>query len=119
MDVPVETVTAISEELDLIGYYVFSPQTVVPGRDAGARMFAPRYGIREEPATGMAAGPLACFLHDRVEVRKDHLQIEQGCLMSPPSPSVIQVMLSLSQGGIRGLMAGGRARVVQSLVVSV
>jgi PhzF family phenazine biosynthesis protein len=112
-------ITAVSEELDLIGYYVFSPETVVPGRDAGARMFAPRYGITEESATGMAAGPLACFLHDRMGVRKDRVQIEQGRLMSPPSPSVIQVRLFLSGGGIRSVMAGGRGKVLRSLVVRV
>lgn len=115
----VPAVTAVSEELDLIGYYVFSPETVVPGRDAGTRMFAPRYGITEESATGMAAGPLACFLHDRMGVRKARVQIEQGRLMSAPSPSVIQVRLSLSSGAIRSLMAGGRAKVLRSLVVSV
>lgn len=112
-------VTAISDALDLIGNYVFSPETVVPGRDAGARMFAPRYGIREESATGMAAGPLACFLYDRMKVAKDHMQVEQGRLMSPASPSVIQVRLSLSNGRIASLMAGGRAKVMRSLVVSV
>jgi PhzF family phenazine biosynthesis protein len=50
----------ISEQYDLIGYYVFSNETALPERHAGARMFAPRYGIDEESATGMAAGPLAC-----------------------------------------------------------
>ena len=55
-------IESISEELDLIGYYVWAPA----GGDcvATARMFAPRYGITEEAATGMAAGPLGCnFVH--------------------------------------------------------
>jgi len=62
-----EAIHKISEAYDLIGYYLFSERTRVSGRDAGARMFAPRYGILEESATGMAAGPLACFLHDRLQ----------------------------------------------------
>ena len=50
--------------------YVFSTQTRVAGRDAGTRMFAPYYGIPEESATGMAAGPLACFLYDYLDIKK-------------------------------------------------
>ena len=30
----------------------------------GTRIFAPRYGINEESAAVMAAGPLACYLND-------------------------------------------------------
>lgn len=109
----------ISEELDLIGYYVFCAETRVAGRDAGSRMFAPRYGIREEAATGMAAGPLACYLRDRMGVKKDRLLIEQGRLMSPASPSVITVDLETKNGAISRLMAGGRAKAVKSLSVEV
>ncbi|HEY5718625.1 MAG TPA: PhzF family phenazine biosynthesis protein [Motiliproteus sp.] len=104
-------VTTFSNELDLIGLYVFTPATHHPGRQASARMFAPRYGITEEAATGMAAGPLACVLYDQLGIRQPRLQIEQGYLMAAPSPSVIEVHLDLDQQGkISGLMAGGRAR---------
>jgi PhzF family phenazine biosynthesis protein len=104
-------VAAVSEIYDLIGYYVFSPQTMKEGRDAGARMFAPRYGIDEESATGMAAGPLACYLHDKLNVQKDSFTIEQGYLMPKPSPSVISVRLHKENDSISSLMAGGKAAV--------
>lgn len=107
----------ISEQLDLIGFYVFSRQTRQPGRAAGARMFAPRYGIDEESATGMAAGPLACFLHDRLQLPGPRLLIEQGYLMQPPSPSVIIVDLQLAAGRIERLLAGGRARTSHELTL--
>ena len=54
-----EAIERISDALDLIGFYVFTTDGLEPGDDATARMFAPRFGIREESATGMAAGPLA------------------------------------------------------------
>jgi PhzF family phenazine biosynthesis protein len=101
----------VSEAYDLVGYYVFSRETVKGGRDAGARMFAPRYGIAEEAATGMAAGPLACYLHDCLKNAKNRYVIEQGRLMSPPSPSVIVVKLNKENGAISSLMAGGKAAV--------
>lgn len=97
----------LSEEYDLIGYYVFTSETNVAGRDASTRMFAPRYGIDEESATGMAAGPLACYLHDIMHIQKDSFQIEQGYAMQPASPSCINVVLNFEQGDIVGLKAGG------------
>ncbi len=112
-------VESVSEELDLIGYYAFSLETRVPGRHAGTRMFAPRYGIPEEAGTGMAAGPLACFLHDHLGVESRELFIEQGWLMQPPSPSVIRVVLEGGNGGIARLMAGGSARALSSIRVDV
>lgn len=112
-------VESLSDELDLIGYYVFSTTTKVPGRHAGARMFAPRFGIPEEAGTGMAAGPLACFLHDHLGVDERAILIEQGWLMQPPSSSVITVALEFADGRITRLMAGGTARVVSSFRVAV
>lgn len=109
----------ISDQYNLIGYYVFSTETTLPDRHAGARMFAPRYGIGEESATGMAAGPLACFLHDRLDIDATTLLIEQGRLMQPPSPSVIKVDLRLTDGTISSLMAGGKGRSTVAMKIEV
>jgi len=100
-------IAPVIEIYDLIGFYIFSLQTVKKSRDAGARMFAPRYGIDEESATGMAAGPLACFLHDKLTIQKDSFTIEQGHLMPKPSPSVISVRLNKDNASISSLMVGG------------
>ncbi len=114
-----ESIQTVSEALDLVGYYVFSPDTRQAGRDAGARMFAPRFGIQEESATGMAAGPLACYLYDVLGTPSTELNIEQGWLMEPPLPSVISVKLTVTNGTISTLMVGGRARVESLMEVSV
>lgn len=106
-----EQIEEISTLHDLVGYYLFSQQTAIAGRDAGSRMFAPRYGINEEAATGMAAGPLACFLHNRLGISKNAFLIEQGRLMPEPSPSIIHVRLKIDQNLISGLLAGGNAAV--------
>lgn len=112
-------VESVSDDLDLIGYYVFSTATKVFGRHAGTRMFAPRFGIAEEAATGMAAGPLACFLYDHLGVRERDIFIEQGWHMHPQSPSVIKVILELVNGKISRLMAGGTARAISSMKVEI
>lgn len=67
----------------------------------------------------MAAGPLACFLHDHLGISDQEILIEQGWLMHPPSPSVIKVVLELADGKISRLMAGGTTRVTSSLRVEV
>ncbi|MBY5938114.1 PhzF family phenazine biosynthesis protein [Marinobacter nauticus] len=110
LSVDQKQIAQISEALDLIGFYVFAQLSALKGRDAGARMFAPRYGIEEEAATGMAAGPLACYLHDKMSVSGRELYIEQGHWMPTPSPSLIKVQLNVGEdGNIKGLFAGGRA----------
>lgn len=85
-----DAIAAISEKLDLIGYYVFTTDTSATQHDATTRMFAPRYAITEESATGMAGGPLACLLHDYLDIK---------------------------DGKITGLMAGGYGRSMEEMEI--
>lgn len=112
-------ISQISDDLDLIGYYIFCTETSSPVRDATTRMFAPRYGIEEEAGTGMAAGPLACYLFDIIGIKKDRILIEQGWFMEQPSPSLIIVDLSLDNGKITKIMAGGKGILMTSLTVEI
>ncbi|HEY8608192.1 MAG TPA: PhzF family phenazine biosynthesis protein [Noviherbaspirillum sp.] len=112
-----DAIAAVSEALDLIGYYVFAESGGEVA--ASARMFAPRYGIPEEPATGMAAGPLACYLYDRLGLRRHAFLIGQGAYMQPPSPSRIMVDLQLAQHRIASLYVGGEARLRRTLAVEI
>lgn len=112
-----DLISAVSEKLDLIGYYVFTTDSTATDKDATTRMFAPRYAIEEESATGMAAGPLACVLHDFLDIKKDTLLLEQGKFMKPASPSLITVELDVENGEIKSLMAGGHGKVSRSLSI--
>ncbi len=103
-------VKQISEKYGLIGYYLYAyPET--KAYDATTRMFAPAYGIDEEAATGMAAGPLAAFLHQIERKHKVTFDVQQGIYMSQPSPSKIRVRLEVEDLHIRRLYAGGSAYV--------
>ena len=113
------SITQVSEEDDLIGYYVFCLQPNLVGRDASTRMFAPRYGITEEAGTGMAAGPLACYLYDLLNLKKNQFLIEQGWFMAQPSPSLIIVDLLLDNNRITNVMAGGRGKPMSVITVSI
>jgi PhzF family phenazine biosynthesis protein len=104
-----QLVKKISEELDLIGYYVFVRKQGRP--DAVARMFAPRYGIDEESATGMAAGPLACYLHTVRNAVPLHFTFYQGDFMTIPSPSALYVELNIENDQVKNLYVSGDVKI--------
>ena len=56
------------------------------GRRWKTRMFAPGHGINEDPATGSAAGPLACHLlrHGRIASGQE-IELAQGAEIGRPS----------------------------------
>lgn len=113
-----EVIESLSEKYGLIGFYVYSPSEDAAVH-ATSRMFAPFYGIEEEAATGMAAGPLACYLHHYGAVQAEEVVISQGKHMTPPSPSMITVRLKITAQGIEKLYAGGRGYVSGVKTVSV
>ena len=114
-----DLISKISEEFDLIGYYVFTPEIKEKEKDVQTRMFAPRYGIEEEAGTGMAAGPLGCYLYDVLHLQQKRFLIAQGQWMKNPSPSLIVVDLTLEDSKIVGLMAGGEGKLSSVKVVNI
>ena len=114
-----DAIENISEAYDLIGYYVFTTDATAAEIDATTRMFAPRYGILEEAATGMAAGPLASYLYDVLQLKQTTFKIQQGKYMSPPSSSALEVQLRVENETIIGLMAGGKGVVANELNIEI
>jgi trans-2,3-dihydro-3-hydroxyanthranilate isomerase len=92
--------------------YVFCRQTVEAGHAFHARMFAPRLGVPEDPATGSAAAAFAGLVARYGQLRDgDHrLTIEQGYEMG--RPSLIELSLSLQGGKLVGASIGGEAILV-------
>ena len=72
------------------------------------RMFAPADGVPEDPATGSAAGPLACHLarHDVVPWGEE-IEIEQGTEIG--RPSTLFARASGSGDAIESVEVGGTA----------
>ena len=75
------------------------------------RMFAPADGVPEDPATGSAAGPLACHLarHGLIAFG-DEIQISQGVEIR--RPSTLHARVTGSAEKIEGVEVGGSAVVV-------
>ncbi len=110
-----QAVNDLSERYGLIGLYLYTPKGTM--YDVTTRMFAPFYGIDEEAATGMAAGPLAAYLYQIAGNKKADFIIEQGRFMRPASPSLIRVQVDVSEGLIQKIFAGGAAYVSGTVVI--
>ena len=105
--VPVRTLTAVRsiqpdasaiikvcERFGANGIMVFTTVTVESFASVHARMFAPKIGILEDPATGSAGGALGAYLaqHGVVEVGPTtDILIEQGYEIDRPSRILVQV----------------------------
>jgi trans-2,3-dihydro-3-hydroxyanthranilate isomerase len=91
--------------------FMFCRQTE-GGADFHARMFAPGYGIAEDPATGSAVAAFAGLLAASGRLGDgDHtVRVEQGYEMG--RPSLIELTMTISGGRITTAAIGGSAVVV-------
>ena len=61
------------EVLDSSELYVFTTDTLYPDSTTHGRMFAPLFGIAEDPATGSGSGPLGLLSGPARHIRrKEH-----------------------------------------------
>ena len=74
-------------------------------------MFAPGYGVLEDPATGSAAGPLACHLvrHGRIDLGQE-IEIHQGSEIG--RPSLLRAEVGGSGSMISDVRVGGLVQIV-------
>ncbi len=95
------------------GVFIFSAQ---PGADRGdratvySRMFAPDIGVAEDPATGIASGPLGCYLvrHKVAPPEKAGAMLSlQGVKMGRPSH--VHISIGLQNGEIASVRVGGES----------
>jgi len=95
----------------LVGVFVFSPEPLGSEVTAYSRMFAPEFGVAEDPATGGASGPLGSFLVKHGVVsgpRMQRMVSLQGVAMG--RPSVIHIAIAQDAAGeITRVQVGGRA----------
>ncbi len=107
---------ALRDSHDFAQYYVFTLELGDPPATVYSRMFAPLFGIPEDPATGGACGPLGGYLlsHGLVErtSAREILNL-QGVAMGRPSwmhievPGTPEAVGSVRVGGQSVLVARG------------
>ena len=92
--------------------FLFCRETADAGNAFHTRMFAPAFGILEDPATGSAAAAFAGYLtvHGGYTDGGHEVRIEQGYEMG--RPSLIELTLHIAAGQLKGAAIAGDAVVV-------
>jgi trans-2,3-dihydro-3-hydroxyanthranilate isomerase len=92
--------------------FVFSNETEDTTHNFHARMFAPRAGVREDPATGSAAAAFAGFCAQSLALDdgEHRFIIEQGFEMG--RPSLIELCVTMRGGALGSATVGGPAIIV-------
>jgi trans-2,3-dihydro-3-hydroxyanthranilate isomerase len=113
---------ALAEPTNHPAVFVFTLERVAGGADVHGRMFAPGLGIKEDAATGAAAGPLGAYLVRHGALTPDEggetrVRLEQGVEMGRPSRIEIVIAsddTSTKSGAkqIREVRVGGEAVIV-------
>lgn len=101
----------LARDVSLTGVFVFCPEPYDSKNDFNARMFAPEYGVTEDPATGSAAGCFAGYLVKHRYLRKSEVdvRVEQGFEIGRPS---LLHLKAAERGGAIEVNVGGRVAMV-------
>ncbi len=93
----------------LLGTFLYCRQTVHTASSFHARMFAPDFGVPEDPATGSAAAAFAGVVHrfDALPDGTHRRVIEQGYEMG--RPSTIALTVEVEHGKLATVRIGGHA----------
>jgi PhzF family phenazine biosynthesis protein len=108
-----DALTTEGERHGIRGYYAFTRDAAEPGSISQGRYFAPSLGVREDPVTGSASGPLAEYLarHGVLALPPDggsvRSRAEQGDVMGKPGR--VELEVRGSAGTVDGVRVGGTA----------
>jgi trans-2,3-dihydro-3-hydroxyanthranilate isomerase len=92
--------------------FLFCRETRDPQHAFHARMFAPGFGVLEDPATGSAVAAFAGYLaaHGHYDDGTHVVRIEQGYEMG--RPSILELTIRIDAGKLTGASIAGNAVVV-------
>lgn len=82
-----------------MGIAVLTPESFTGAATLSARCFNPLVGINEDPATGIAAGPLACYARTYLLPGTNQFVIEQGFDMGKASTIYVDISSDIIVGG--------------------
>lgn len=108
-----DALTAEGERHGIRGFYVFTRDAAEPGSISHGRYFAPSFGVREDPVTGSASGPLAEYLarHGVLALPPEggavRSRAEQGDVMGKPGR--VELEVRGAGGKIEAVRVGGGA----------
>jgi PhzF family phenazine biosynthesis protein len=108
-----DALTTEGERHGIRGFYAFTRDAAEPGNISHGRYFAPSFGVREDPVTGSASGPLAEYLarHGVLALPADggsvRSRAEQGDVMGKPGR--VELEVRGAAGTVESVRVGGTA----------
>ena len=101
----------LAESVSLTGVFLFCPEPYDRKNDFNSRMFAPEFGVTEDPATGSANGCFAAYLvkHGYLKKAEIEVRVEQGYEIG--RPSLLHLMARERGDGIE-VDVGGKVSMV-------
>lgn len=108
-----DALTTEGERHGVRGFYVFTRDVADAGSVSHGRYFAPSFGVREDPVTGSASGPLAEYLarHGVIALPPDggtvRARAEQGDAIGKPGR--VELEVRGAAGAVEGVRVGGTA----------
>ena len=111
---------AIAADIGFGDLFVFTCETVDADATVHCRMFAPHFGIPEDPASGAATGALAAYLVKHRLVKFDdsvRIVSEQGLEMGRPSRLIVDA--KVYEGQANAIRVGGSCVAMGSGRISV
>lgn len=93
-------IIGLGKKYDFSGVAVIATESFSGQADLATRNFSPAVGIDEDPATGIAAGPITCYADKYLyQGRKKKLIIEQGFDMGKASTIYTDISSEVQVGG--------------------
>jgi len=109
INIRVDLLQQQANKLGTQALYIFTTNTESEA-DTRGRMFAPLWGMQEDPATGSASGPLGCYLVRHAINDGKMITCEQGVEMG--RPSTIKVQIGHENEVVNKVLVGGEAVLV-------
>jgi len=101
----------VGRQKNIHGFCVFTTETIEPFSSVHSRFFAPHAGIKEDPVTGSANGPLGVYLYEQglLGTRDGTLKIvgEQGDAIARKGRVLIEV--EVRRGKVKSVSISGEA----------
>lgn len=116
-----DSLVKLSKEIKCNGYFVFTFDTNEDDILTHGRMFAPAIGIKEDPVTGNANGPLGAYLVKHRLVNTDNKYFafkgKQGEAIN--RTGIVEVEVEIKNEAPVKVKVGGNARVVFKTVIEI
>ncbi|WP_248516544.1 PhzF family phenazine biosynthesis protein [Salinarchaeum laminariae] len=114
VDPDLDAVAEIADEVDAVGIYAFTFDTLERDAHVHARAFAPGAGVAEDPVTGTAAGATGAFLRHVGafdDDLPDEIVVEQGHYVDRPGRVQVRAGETIRVGGQAALALDGELTV--------